>query len=89
MSAPEYPIESLLVEAERLPRIQEWLTNQVFSPERYAAMAPADFLREGEAAVCRLEEIISTGAVRSAGCTTAKLLSISTAAVGGVSEFQH
>jgi len=62
MPAPDFPIESLLVEDERLPNIRAWLTDQVFSPDRYASMASADFLRDGEAAVCRLEEILTTGA---------------------------
>jgi len=61
MSIPVFPIEALLAE-DRLPGITEWLTTQVFSPARYAAMSPADYLREGEAAVCQLEEIITTGA---------------------------
>ncbi|MFA7343232.1 MAG: hypothetical protein WC003_02905 [Terrimicrobiaceae bacterium] len=62
MPAPDFPIESLLTENERLPGIRDWLTDQVFSPERYASLPLAEYLREGEAAVCRLEEIITTGA---------------------------
>ncbi len=62
MPAPDFPIESLLVADERLPAIRDWLTHKVFSPERYASMTAVDYLREGESAVCRLEEIITTGA---------------------------
>jgi hypothetical protein len=62
MPTPEFPFESLLAEDERLPAIISWLTHQVFSQERYAAMTPVDYLREGESALCRLEEMITTGA---------------------------
>src|ERR1035437_615550 len=64
MPSPEFPFESLLAEDERLPAITSWLTDQVFSPERYAAMSRVDYLREGESALCRLEEILTPGAPR-------------------------
>lgn len=48
---------------ERLPAIKDWLTGSVWSTERYASESLADYLAEGEHAVCHLEESISTGAL--------------------------
>jgi len=48
---------------ERLPAIKRWLTESVWSEARYAVKSPAEYLSEGEQAVCRLEEVISTGAL--------------------------
>ena len=47
---------------ERLPAIKSWLAGTVWTRERYTRLDPEQFLRTGEAEVCRLEELISTGA---------------------------
>ena len=51
-------------DGSRLKAITDWLTGTVWSPERYAATSSEDYFREGEAAVCGLEELIAAGAPR-------------------------
>lgn len=52
----------LFATGERLPAIKSWLADTVWSPDRYLRLDPEQFLRTGETEVCRLEELISTGA---------------------------
>jgi len=52
----------LFAAGERLRAIKSWLADVVWSRDRYSELDPAQFLHSGEAAVCRLEELISTGA---------------------------
>lgn len=59
-----YNPAGLFAEGERLPAIKSWLANTVWSRDRYSQMEPEQYLRTGEAAVCRLEELISTGALQ-------------------------
>src|SRR5258706_4676846 len=51
----------LFGEGARLPAIKSWLTGTVWARERYRQAEPDEYLRAGEAAECRLEELISTG----------------------------
>jgi len=62
MPEPTYNADLLFAEGDRLPFIKEWLCDTAWSRARYAQLPPEDYLRSGEAAVCRLEELISTGA---------------------------
>jgi len=62
MSTLEFKIERLFDEGERLPAIKSWLTDTVWTPARYQQNDPEQYLRSGEEAVCRLEELIATGA---------------------------
>jgi hypothetical protein len=52
----------LFAAGERLPAIKAWLTETVWSPDRYLRLDPEQFLHTGETEVCRLEELVSTGA---------------------------
>lgn len=54
---------SLCAEGPRLPAIKQWLTDVIWSPSRYNAMDAEVYLRQGEEAVVRLEEAISSGAL--------------------------
>jgi hypothetical protein len=62
MSDLSFPVSRLFAEGERLPAIKRWLTDTVWTTNRYLAGELQDYLRAGEAAVCRLEELLSTGA---------------------------
>ena len=57
-----FKLENLFVEGERLPTIKSWLAETVWTSARYQQHEPEQYLREGETAVCRLEELIATGA---------------------------
>ena len=52
----------LFATGERLPAIKAWLADTIWSPDRYLRLDPEEFLRTGETEVCRLEELVSTGA---------------------------
>ncbi len=62
MSDIAFSPAGLFAKGERLPAVKSWLTNTVWSRDRYAQLEPDQYLRSGESAVCRLEELISTGA---------------------------
>jgi hypothetical protein len=52
----------LFATGERLPAIKSWLADTIWSRDRYLRLDPEQFLRTGETEVCRLEELVSTGA---------------------------
>ena len=54
---------SLCAEGPRLPAIKQWLTDVIWSSSRYNAQDAEVYLRQGEEAVVRLEEAISSGAL--------------------------
>jgi hypothetical protein len=54
----------LFATGERLPAIKAWLADTVWSRDRYLRLDPEQFLRTGETEVCRLEELVSTGAAQ-------------------------
>ena len=54
---------SLSAEGSRLPSIKKWLTESVWTRSRYDALDADAYLRQGEEAVCRLEETIASGAL--------------------------
>ncbi len=58
----EFPIACLFAEGERLPAIKSWLLDVVWTGDRYGQTEPEQYLRSGEEAVCRLEEVVATGA---------------------------
>jgi hypothetical protein len=64
MSRLDFDPQRLSGEGSRLQAITEWLTNTVWSADRYAASSNEDYLRKGEAAVCEVEELIAAGAPR-------------------------
>jgi hypothetical protein len=62
MSTLAFKSERLFAEGERLPAIKSWLTDTVWTQARYQQNDPEQYLRSGEEAVCRVEELIATGA---------------------------
>ena len=54
--------DRLFAEGSRLPAIKSWLTDTVWTQARYQQNDPEQYLRTGEEAVCRIEELIATGA---------------------------
>ena len=56
--------DALLSSGSRLPAVTEWLTRAVWSQDRFATLPREDYLRSGEAAAARAEELISVGASR-------------------------
>jgi hypothetical protein len=62
MSKLTFKPERLFANGARLPGIMSWLLETVWTPARYQQTEPEDYLRFGEEAVCRLEELIATGA---------------------------
>ena len=64
MSTSDLPSSVFLTSGPRLPAIVDWLTGSVWSPDRYAALSREDYLRDGEKAVARVEELIALGAPR-------------------------
>lgn len=62
MSTLDYDPDGLFVEGGRLSAIKSWLTDTVWTLARYQQNEPEHYLRTGEEAVCRLEELIATGA---------------------------
>ncbi|HPC60675.1 MAG TPA: hypothetical protein PKX23_08460, partial [Verrucomicrobiota bacterium] len=57
-----FPPARLFAEGERLPAIKSWLMDTVWTGDRYRQTKPDQYLRTGEEAVCRLEELVATGA---------------------------
>ncbi len=64
MSTLHFDAQQLFSEGSRLRAIIDWLTNAVWSSDRYASCSNEDYLRKGEAAVCELEELVAAGAPR-------------------------
>lgn len=64
MSPIDLSPDVLLTSGSRLPAVTDWLTRTVWTPERFAALSREEYLRTGEAAVARAEELISAGAPR-------------------------
>ena len=62
MTKLAFKSESLFSDSARLPAIKSWLLDTVWTRSRYDSSEPDQYLRDGEAAVCGLEEIIATGA---------------------------
>ncbi len=60
----DFPASLLLSAGARLPAVADWLTQSVWSLERFNALSREEYLRRGEASVARAEEIISVGAPR-------------------------
>ncbi len=61
-SVAAFPPARLFAQGERLPAIKSWLLDTVWTGDRYRYTEPEQYLRTGEEAVCRLEELLSTGA---------------------------
>ena len=59
----QFTPSSLFQEGTRLPSIKQWLSDTVWSRARYDVLDPETYLREGEEAVTRAEELIATGAL--------------------------
>jgi hypothetical protein len=57
-----FPPARLFAQGERLPAIKSWLLDTVWTGDRYRRTEPEQYLRTGEEAVCRLEELVATGA---------------------------
>jgi hypothetical protein len=57
-------LERLSVPGPRLPWVCGWLTRDVWTPERFQAEAPVEFLERGEKAVNALEDILTASAAR-------------------------
>lgn len=64
MQTPLDIIHMLATPGERLPAVVDWLTTNVWSAERFSAMAPEEFLREGERMVNEVEQAILVSAPR-------------------------
>lgn len=64
MNDLEFDPMQLLHEGERIPEIKSWLSETVWSSNRYESLSLEEYLRSGEGAVSRLEEIIGTGALQ-------------------------
>jgi hypothetical protein len=62
MSKLAFKPEQLFADNARLPAIKSWLLETIWTRSRYQVSEPEQFLREGEEAVCGLEELIATGA---------------------------
>jgi hypothetical protein len=62
MSKLTFKPDRLFADGARLPAIKEWLLETVWTAARYQQIEPEDYLRSGEEAVYRLEELIATGA---------------------------
>ncbi len=62
MSKLAFNPDLLFAESARLPAIKSWLLETVWTRSRYEQSEPDQFLRDGEEAVCDLEELIATGA---------------------------
>src|ERR1039457_5767191 len=62
MSKIAFNPNCLFAEGARLPAIKSWLLETVWTSARYQQTEPEEYLRSGEEAVCRLEELIATGA---------------------------
>jgi hypothetical protein len=60
----DLPANMLHAGGPRLPAVTEWLTRSVWSPGRFASLPREEYLRDGEASVARVEEVISAGAGR-------------------------
>ncbi len=54
----------LVAPSDRLPEIQKWLRNEVWSPERFANMGYQDYLESGEKMVRYAEDMVLSGAPR-------------------------
>ena len=63
MSKLDYDPILLAKEGERLPAIKSWLVDTIWNKDRYQQLGLEDYLASGESAVCKLEELISTGAM--------------------------
>lgn len=57
-------LERLSAPGPRLPWLCEWLTQEVWTLDRFQKEAPVEFLERGEKAVNTLEEILSSAAPR-------------------------
>lgn len=75
MSTLAFKPEWLFAEGARLPAVRSWLLDTVWTRSRYQASDPDEYLRDGEAAVCALEELIATGAQEIWGELAAESLS--------------
>jgi hypothetical protein len=62
MSKLAFKPDRLFTDGARLPAIKSWLLETIWTSARYQQAEPEDYLRSGEEAVCRLEELIATGA---------------------------
>lgn len=58
-----YPVDQLAREGSRLPAIKQWLVDTIWTGERYRKSDLETYLRAGEEAVCKLEEVLSTSAL--------------------------
>jgi hypothetical protein len=63
MSSIAFKVENLFADGERLSAIKSWLAESVWTSARYQQNELEQYLRGGETAVCRLEELIATGAL--------------------------
>ena len=66
MPAFTYDIfDCLSAPGPRLNWLSNWLTDSVWSPERFSAFQPVQYLQEGERMVNEIEEVISASAPRT------------------------
>lgn len=56
--------ERLVSAGPRLPWLQQWLLEEVWSPARYRSLSRAEYLEKGERAVNALEEVVAAAAPR-------------------------
>jgi hypothetical protein len=56
--------ERLVSAGPRLPWLQRWLLEEVWSPARYRTLSRAEYLEKGERAVNALEEVVAAAAPR-------------------------
>jgi hypothetical protein len=54
----------LCAPGSRLPWVRDWLLQEVWSPGRYAALSPLEFLQQGERDVNAFEEVVAAAAAR-------------------------
>jgi hypothetical protein len=64
MSSLDLSPDVLTASGSRIPAIADWLLHTVWASPRFAAVPREEYLRMGEAAVARAEELISLGAAR-------------------------
>ncbi len=60
-------LDRLISPGPRLPWIEQWLLEEVWSRENYLKFKPLDFLQHGEGAVNEIEQLIAAAADRTYG----------------------
>lgn len=60
-------LDRLIAPGSRLPWIEQWLLDEVWSRENYLKLKPLDFLQQGEGVVNEFEQLIAAAAYRTYG----------------------